>query len=80
MMITIVPNTMFTWIFDCLWRIFRVRYTSSISLILTWVGSFIFENLDEFIETGRDQCSEERTDPIDPMMTGEILGYYGRTE
>lgn len=49
-------------------------------VILTRVGGFVFENLDELIEAGRDDGTKDWSNPVDPMVTMEGAVDNRRTE
>jgi hypothetical protein len=48
--------------------------------VLTWVGCLVFEYLDEFVETGCNDGSENRSEPVNPVIGGEVSVYDCWTE
>lgn len=36
--------------------------------VLVWVGSFVFEDLDELVEAGCDDGTEDGSKPVDPVV------------
>lgn len=36
--------------------------------VLAWVGGFVFEHFDEFVEGGGEEGAEDWTDPIYPVV------------
>lgn len=39
--------------------------------VLSRVCGFILEHLHEFVETRGEKCTQNRTEPVDPMITLE---------
>lgn len=39
--------------------------------VLVWVGRLVFEDLDEFVEAGRNNGTKDRSNPVDPVVAGE---------
>lgn len=46
-------------------------YVGGVVVVLAWVGGLVFEDLDEFVETGGDYGSEDRAEPVDPVVVVE---------
>lgn len=41
--------------------------------VLARVRGLVFEHLDEFVETGREEGSEDGPDPVDPVVGVELV-------
>jgi len=50
------------------------------SRVLAWVDLFVIEELDEAVEAGGHEGTDERSDPVDPVVTHELSGSDSRSE
>ena len=55
-----------------------------LSLLLTsigtWVGSLVFESLDDLVETDSNESPKERTNPVDPVVRVPVTNDDSRAE
>lgn len=45
-----------------------------------WVGSLVLKTLNELVENGCDEGAGKRSDPIDPVIGGELMDNNSWTE
>jgi hypothetical protein len=43
--------------------------------VLAWVGGLVFEYLDKFVESGCNDRSENWSEPVNPVVEGEVKIY-----
>jgi len=48
--------------------------------VLIGIGSLVFQDLDELVEAGCDNGPQNRSEPVDPVIAGELAVNDGRTE
>ena len=40
--------------------------------ISTWIDSLVLKAFNEFVKRNSQECSEERSDPVDPVVSVEV--------
>ncbi len=72
--------TMFTRVLDPLRVILGIRHAAGIDFVLAGVGRLVLEDLDELVETGGNEGTEDGTEPVDPVVAHERTRHDGRTK